>query len=120
PAPKKEPAEQPRVVPNYVSETKPTTPELETRSVPTFTTPPSTVSARETGTRGAAEVVAAKHTWSVENKTTAPEPSQPASGIVQTTFSAAGTAAAEPVDEFHPAYFNQQAAKESKGAGPGR
>jgi len=121
PATKNQPTEQPRVVPNYLSETKPTTPELENRSVPTFTTPPSPVSARETGTRATTEVVAATHTWSVENKTTAPEPSQPASGIVQTAFSDAGTAvAAEPVDEFDPAYFNRQAAKESKSAGPGR
>jgi hypothetical protein len=118
---KKELAEQPRVVPNYVSETKPTTPELENRSVPTFTTPPSPVSARQTGARVANEVVAAKHTWSVENKTTAPEASPPASGLVQTAFSDAGTAAAAgPVDEFDPAYFNQQAAKEAKVAGPGR
>src|SRR5262249_17253744 len=107
--------------PNYVSETKPTTPELEKRSVPKFTTPPSLASARETGSRGAADIVAAKHTWSVETETPVPESSQPGSGTVQTAFSDAGTAAAaEPVDEFDPAYFNQQAAKESKGAGPGR
>ena len=121
PVAKNEPVEQPRAVPNFVSENKSTTPELENRSVPKFTTPAGPASARETGAPATTEVVAAKHTWSVENQTMAPAAGPPAAGVVQTAFSDQGTVAAtEPLDEFDPAYFNQQTGKEAKAPGPGR
>ena len=117
PAMTKEPVEQPRIVPSFVSDANPALPELENRAVPKFTMPTPPAIAREIRTPGGAEVVTAKHSWSVENKTPPPpKSSQPAAEIVQTAFSEQGTVTpAEPVDEFDPAYFNQQTKK-----GPGR
>jgi hypothetical protein len=92
-------------------------PDLENRAVPKFTMPTPPAIAREIRTPGGTEVVTAKHSWSVENKTPPPASSQPPSEIVRTAFSdQAAVTPAEPVDEFDPAFFNQQTKKE---VGPG-
>jgi hypothetical protein len=109
----------PRTVPSYASQPEPTSPALENRPMPKFIMATNAPTVRNMASPNAAQAVPAKHTWSVENKTPPPETNQAPSGVVQTSFSEQGSVTAtEPVDEFDPAYFNQQTIKET--TGPGR